>query len=478
MAGISSPGIGSGLDVQTIVSQLVALERRPIDQVNRQKATTEATLSSFGLLQSYTTNMRDAARALAKPDLWTKATATSSQEAAVAVSASASATEGSYSVEVSQLARAQGLASGAFASSASTVGSGNLTIALGTWTETVDPGPPETTSHAFTGNGATAIDVPIDAGDTLLQIRNKINDADAGVTASIVNDGSGARLVLRSTETGAENAARITVDDPSLEALAYDPENGVGTMTQTLKALDAQATINGLSVTNASNTLTDVVEGLTLTLKTTNTSAAQVTVGKDTAAMRSAVDEFVKSYNAINTYLRDQTKYDATTKVAGKLQGDSAARSLQNQMRSLTQMTSGASAGYATLSSLGITVQRDGSLLLDSSRFNEALANPSAVATAFTNDDVGEANDGFAVRINALTTALTGTDGLIESRTEGLRAAIRRQEDRITQLEDRVSRTEERLLRQYSALDTRLGSLTGLGNYVSQQVTAWNNAKG
>jgi flagellar hook-associated protein 2 len=231
-------------------------------------------------------------------------------------------------------------------------------------------------------------------------------------------------------------------------------------------------------VTSSSNTLTNVVEGLTLTLKATTTSAAQISVSKDTAAMRSAVDEFVKSYNAINTYLRDQTRYDATTKVAGKLQGDSAARSLQNQMRSLTQMTSGAAAGFSTLSSLGLSVQRDGSLLLDSSRFNAALANPSAVATAFTNDDVGESNDGFAVRINALTTALTGTDGLIESRTEGLRAAIRRQDDQITRLEDRVARTEERLMRQYSALDTRLGSLTGLGNYVSQQVTAWNNAKG
>jgi flagellar hook-associated protein 2 len=191
--------------------------------------------------------------------------------------------------------------------------------------------------------------------------------------------------------------------------------------------------------------------------------------------MRTAVDDFVKAYNALNDYITDQMKYDPNTKVAGKLQGDSAVRSLQNQLRTLTQSASGASSALTRLSSAGIEIQRDGSLLVNTTKFNAALADPAVVAAAFSNDEAGEANDGFGVRFRSLTTTLTGTGGLLDSRSEGLRNQIKRQDDQIARLETRVASAEARLLRQYNALDSNIGKLNSLGSYVNQQVTAWNN---
>lgn len=270
---------------------------------------------------------------------------------------------------------------------------------------------------------------------------------------------------------------RLTVSDPSLSALGYDPENAAGSMTQTLPALNAQAVINGLPISSASNTLDGVVTGLTLTLAKT-TAAAQVTVGLDSGAMRSAVDDFVKSYNEVARYIAEQTKYDADTKTAGKLQGDSATRSLQSQLRSAVTATSGAAPGFARLSDLGIELQRDGTLKLDDSKFNAALASPATVQAAFTADADGQANDGFAVRIKALTSLLTASDGLVSTRTEGLRASIDRSNKQIARYEDRIAQTEARLLRQYSALDSTLNQITGLGSFVSQQITNWNKSTG
>lgn len=476
MATISSPGLGSGLDVNSIVSQLVALERRPITALQTQKTTLQSKLSSFGLLQSYTVNVHDAVARLARSDLWSRTKATTTEPTAVAVSSTAAAVSGNYSVEVSQLAQAQGLASAAFSSNTAPVGSGTLRIELGSWSA----------GHAaFTPKpDTTPIDIVIEPGsDSLEQVRAAINSADAGVTASIIRDASGARLVLRSSATGEENALRITATadaptepgGPTLDALVFDPPSGGGTMTETLAARNASAVINGLTISSASNTLTNVIEGMTLTLGRTTTAPVQVGVGLDKDAMRTAIDDFIKAYNEINRYIAAQTKYDPDTKVAGTLQGDGATRSLHSQLRSMITLGSGASSSFARLSDIGIQIQRDGSLLLDAAKFDTAMANPTAVQQAFTNDVEGDANDGFAVRIRDLTALLTRSDGPISTRSEGLRSSIQRSDKQIERMEQRVAQTEARLLRQYSALDTSLSNLNGLNNFITQQVQLWNN---
>lgn len=473
MASISSPGVGSGLDVKSIVSQLVALERRPIDKLEQEKSVTQAKLSSFGLLQNYANNLRDAAKKLALPGTWAVSAASSSNNDYVSTSTTGSASTGSFTVSVSHLARAQSLASPSFASSASTFGAGTLTLQLGEWTA----GPPASFAAK---SGSTPVPVDITAGDSLATIKDKINEANAGVRASIVNDGSGARLVVRSQSTGEVNAVKITSSgDASLDDLAYSPDEATtGNMTQTISARDASATINGLTVSSDSNTLTGTIDGVTLTLKQPTVAAVEVTVAPDKTAMRKAVDDFTKAYNDLNTYIAEQTKYDPEKKVAGKLQGDAATRSLQNQLRSMLQAVSGASSTFSTLSALGIETQRGGGLAVNDTRFNAAMADPAALSQAFTADAAGEASDGFGVRFTALTTSLTDSEGLLQRRADGIRSLIKRQETEVSNLESRVTRIEERLLKQYNALDSNLGRLNGLGSYVSQQLSAWNSSKG
>jgi len=457
MATISSPGIGSGLDVQGIVSQLVALERRPIDLLKQQATKLSTQLSSFGLMRSYMANLQSAAGQLAGSALWSRTTATSSDTASVGVTASASAAAGSYNIEVSQLARTQSLASSAHANSAAVLGQGTLTLTR--------------------GDGSTA-EIVIGPDDTSLAgIRDRINASDAGVSAAIVNDASGARLVFTSANTGLDAAiTRIDVSgDAGLQALAF--EQGVpGSMTETQTARNALARINGLDIESASNTLEEVVEGVTLTLSRVTTAPVEVRVAADNEAMKKAVQDFVNAYNDISKYLAKETAYDEATKKAGALQGDRTAVGLMSQLRSMVSQSSGASSVFSSLSSVGVELQRDGTLRLNETKFNAALTQRTELARAFRNvDDDNPGNHGFAERFRQLTNAIIGTDGMLTTRSEGLRATIRRNEQQQERYSDRVALVEQRLLRQYQALDGSLGQLNSLSAYVTQQMNAINN---
>ena len=481
MATISSPGLGSGLDVSSIVDQLVAIERRPIDLLTTQKTALQSKLSAFGLLKSYTTNVEDSVARLADPALWQKTSTGTTDATAVTATSTAAASPGNYSVQVGQLAQAQSLASGAYLANTSSVGTGTLKIELGAW----GAGP------AFTPKvPAASVDIVIGPGeDSLESVRTKINAANAGVSASIIKDGTGSRLVIRSLATGAENAMRITAtadtalpvlptDPPSLASLVYNPAVPASSkLTQSLEAKDAQATINGLAVTSKSNTFADVIDGVTLTVGKVTTTAVQVSVGSDKDAMKKAVNDFVKAYNDISTYLAQQTKYDPDTKTAGDLQGDRATLSLQSQLRSALVQSSGASSTFRSLSDMGIELQRNGNLTVNDTKLSAALGNLTEVGKAFTNPaSSGVGYTGLAVTLKSLTDSMTLTDGLVTTRSDGLRTSIKRVDDQVARYELRVASTKERLLRQYSALDTKLSSLNSLNSYISQQITNWNKS--
>ncbi|HEX6363418.1 MAG TPA: flagellar filament capping protein FliD [Albitalea sp.] len=489
MAALSSPGIGSGIDVNTLVPQLVALERRPIELLTQQTTTLQAKLSAFGLLQSYTVNVQDAVAKLAKPSFWTQTSATSSDAAAVTVASSSAAAIGSYTVEVSHLAQAHTLASRAYADATSAVGTGSLRIDFGAW---------NSDRTAFTaGVPAAGLDIAIGAGeDSLESVKAKINAANAGVSASIVKDATGARLVIRSTATGAERAMRITANadapavpgGPTLADLVYDPQGDLATdpddlvppaMTETVAAQNAKALLNGLPVESSTNTLADVSDGLSITVGKQTSGPVTVKVGLDTAAMKSAINDFVSAYNAINKYIAEQTKYDADKKAAATLQGDRSTLSLQEGLRAaLRAANGGASTTLARLSDVGIQFKADGSLAVNDTRLAAAMSDMPALAEAFTRvDSVNPSNGGFAVRLQALTKSLVAGDGLIATRSQGLRATIARNDKQVDVLEDRVAAVRERLLRQYSALDLKMNQLTGLNAYVTQQIANWNKTK-
>lgn len=463
MATLSSTGIGSGLDVSTLISGLMAVEQRPLTLLQTTQTTLNTKLSKIGTLQSYVSSMRDAAQKLASVSLWKQTSATSSNSA-VGVATDGSAAAGSYAVSVQQLAGPQTVSSGVFSGSDAVPGAGTLTIELGSWDG--EPSPTGFTPKS----GSSAVVVMIDADDTLAEVRDKINAAAGGIAASLVTDASGTRLALRSSATGAENAFRIGADG-ALSGLAYDA-TASSPMTRSQTAANAQATVNGIAVSSASNTLDGVVEGLTLTLRAVTTGDAQIDVSADTAAQKDAITSFVSAFNTMASYIRTQTKYDADSKTAGDLQGDSTVLGLQSQLRAVLNQQSSAADSWSTLSDIGISMNSTGQLTVNDSKLGAALADPTQLRQLLATDGDDNASSGFMDRFRDLGNAVLGTDGSLTSRTASLQALIDRNQDSQDAMQRRLDATQARLEAQYQSLDTLMASLSSTSTYLTQQLAA------
>lgn len=467
MATVTS---STNIDVNTIVSQLVAIERTPIDKLKTTATGISSKISAYGQIQSLASAVGDAATALKRSTLWQGTTATSADAAAVAVSSSGGAASGSYNVSVTNLASAHSLASTSMAADA-LVGAGTLTLQLGDWS-----------SGGFVADAdMAAVAIQVDADDTLADVRDKLNAASgAGVTAAIVRDANGTRLTLTSKTTGETSAMQVTTTGGDLDRLAYNPPASTGTgMGQTQAATNANAMINGLPIESESNTLSNVLDGLTLTLSKPTTTPVSVAVSTDTASIKKAMDTFVAAYNALNSYLVTQTKYDEGTKTAATLQGDSTAVSMRNQFRSMLREESGASSMFGSLSSVGFNVAQDGRLSIDNAKLDKGFANLGELSKLFSNvDDAVPAKNGMAERFRLLANSVTGAEGTLTTRNDGLKALLKRNTDQQARLEDRVERVEERLLKQYTALDVSIGQFNSLNSYVTQQMSQLlNNSK-
>jgi flagellar hook-associated protein 2 len=463
MTTISSPGIGSGLDVNSIINQLLAIERQPIVQLQNQATKIQSQISEYGKLQSLISTFRDAASVLMNNATWGQTVGTSSNAAAVGIVVGSGAAVGNYSVQVQSLAASQSLASTVFASSDETPGAGMLRIELGSW------GPDQTT---FTPKSdVAAVDITIEATDTLSQVRDKINAANAGVTATVLNDGSGARLLMRSAATGTENAFRTS----GVAAFNFDPSSGSGAMTQTQAAANAAATIDGLAISSQSNTLTNLVDGITLTLGQVTTAPVELQVAQDNDALKKAVQTFADTYNALASLIAGQIKYDADSKTAGPLQGDSGAVGIQRQLRAMMGSSSGASSAFSRLSDVGLELQSDGSVKVNDAKLDSALANLPELKKLLANNDIAiPVNNGIARQLYTLADAMLSVDGTLTTRTDGLRKRVEMNQSDQDRIERRVEQTEKRLRAQYTALDTTLGRLSGISSYVSQQMAMLN----
>lgn len=471
MASVTSAGIGSGLDVESIITKLMAVEKAPVVQLQSEATKIQSKISAYGSVQSSVSAFRDAALALTKATTWSATTATSGDTSAVTVSSGSSAAAGTYSVSVKNLAVAQSAVSKSFASSSTVVGEGALTIDVGSW----DIGEPGFKARAT----ISAMNIAISATDTLADVRDKINAAGGGVSASIVTDASGARLVLSSTSTGVENGFRVTASGAGPAAFAYDVTDGSAAMERVQTAADAKVKINGLDITSASNTLNDVVQGLTMNLQKVTTGDVQVSVAQDNTAIKGVISSFVAAYNGLSSLLKNQTKYDESTKTAGTLQGDSTAVSLQRQLRSVLTAPGTASSTFPNLSSMGLEIQADGTLRVSDTKLNAALAKLPEMKKAFANSDVADSdNDGFAQKLRALGDQVLGTDGGLAARTAGLNSTLKLNQERQDDITDRMTATEKRLRAQYTALDTKMAGLNTLSTYISQQIANWNKSTG
>ncbi len=438
---MATSGIGGGaIDVASLVSQLMTVERKPLVQLQQRETQIQSRLTALGRVKSALDALQSAAAALRRTDTFGAAKASASGEGATAT-ASGAAQLGTYAIAVAQLARGQSNASAAFATATTDVGSGTLTIR--------------------SADGATVL-ATIAVGDsgagTLTEIRDEINAANIGVRASLVNDGGQTRLVLNSKQTGAANGFQVEVD-AGLSALAF---------TQNQAAQDAQFSVNGLALTSASNTVTGVIEGVTLVLAKAppagsppgTTVDAEITVALDADAIKKSVNDFVKAYNDVEKLIAELTRYDPNTKTAAVLNGESVLRQIQNGVRAVLRGTMTAAPGdYTRLSEVGLEVQRDGTLRLNETKFGDALAADSArVTRLFAATSTVEAEQGFAVRLRSVIDAAVGIDGALTAREEGLRASIRTLDQQQERLEARLATIERRLITQYSKLDALVTS--------------------
>lgn len=475
---ISSAGIGSGLDVNGIVSSLMAVEKQPLNQLQATASNMQTELSAFGQMQSLVSAFRDAAAPLDSAASYAITSVGSSDPTSVSAGSTATAVPGTYSVSVSALSATQTTvsASGQFSAGTDVVGTGSITISLGTW---------NAGQTAFTpASGTQDVVIPIGATeDTLAGIRDKINAANAGVSATIVTDASGARLALQSSTSGLANGFRVQVADADgnntdalgLSRLAFDPASGVNQMTLTQAAANTQATINGIAVSTPGNTLTDVVGGMTFNLGKVTTSPVTVTVTHNTDAVKTMLTSFVSAYNALTGFLSSETQYDPATKQAALLQGDATTTGLQNQLRSIIGQAGTASSAFRTLSDIGIEFQKDGTLKLNDTKVSAALTNLPELTKALSNVDVTTpANNGFAKKIADWADGLLSATGTLAGKTQAIQSEITSNQKDQDSLNTRLTAVEARIRAQYTALDATMSNANALLKYVNQQITTWN----
>ena len=468
--GISSVGIGSGLEVETIVKQLVALESKPIAALQTKATGINTQISAFSQLKSQISNLQDQLDKLTKPATWLGNTLTSSNSTQVTGTATSSAVQATYDVEVSQMAAGQTIGSGLVASG-TTLGPGKLTISMGTY------GANGLTPNTKDGaNVSFSVDITAE-DDSLAKIAAKINAAKGDVSATVLKDHTGERLVLQSKTTGVNSAFSVETEGAGLQQFAYNGTDG--TMKRSVEAQDTLAKINGIDMASHTNVFEEVAAGVTLTVAQKSAKDAapvRITIANDTATAKTALKNLVESYNALSNALKTMTAYDKDSKTAGTLQGDSTAINLQSAMRRLLSGPGGEGGAFASLSQMGIAFQTDGTLKIDDTKLDKALKDPESMSKFFT-ADVADANqDGLAVRMKDFTSGLLATGGTFSTKDETLKNALKRNTADQERQSARVTAYEARVRAQYSRLDTQMASLKSLDTYVSQQVAAWNKS--
>ena len=340
-----------------------------------------------------------------------------------------------------------------------------LTFEFGTYDSATPPD--------FTVNTAKASKtITIDAtNNSLTGLRDAINAANMGVSASIINDGTNSRLSITSADTGARNALRITNDDASLDAFTYNPKGAVSNLSQTVPAKDAVIKVDNVTITKQSNTITDAIQGVTLNL--TKESAAGVstklTLTRDTASVQSAIQAFVKAFNDANKAIVDATAFNTATGKGAVLNGDSTARSIQTQVRGIfSAAVPGAPAGSSVLSDVGITFQKDGTLGIDSEKLTAALNSTTKdLGALFASNGT---NKGYAYQMEVLVGKITSPVGLMAEHTKGFDASVKNIGKQRTTLNTRLDAIEKRYRAQFTALDTAIAGMQKTSAFLTQQL--------
>lgn len=446
MATVSSLGSGSGIDLEGLLTKLMTAEQAPLTALATKVTSTNTRISSLGTLNSALATLQTAAAAMKTSIGQTAASKYSTFSASVAdttvatASTTTGAAAGTYKLTDIVLATAQQITKTGVSAPA---GAGALSIQV--------------------GSGA-AVSVAMGANSTLADVASAINSSGAGVTASIVTSGSNSYLTFTANSTGAANTITVTGTDTDggstwQTAFGYS-SSAANSWTQKTAAADASLKIDDVAVTSASNTLTSI-SGLSINLL--KAGSTTVTVSKDsTTSLTSALNAFVTAYNSANTTMGGLGAYNATTKKAGALLGDSTLRTAQATTRSLLfSNPTGGTSPYQLLSDIGVSVAKDGSLSVDSTKLNKAIAADfTTVANMVAK--VGAAYD-------TSLKAIVGTDGSIAAATKSANTTIKSLESQKTAISTRLTQIEKTYRAQFTALDTLVAKMKTTSSYLTQQ---------
>ena len=447
MAGITSAGLGSGIDIEGLVTKLVSAEGQPSTlRLNKKEVALQADLSAFGTLKGALSSFQTAVKGLKLESAFQARTATSSNTDLFTVTAGSAAIPGQFSIQVDQLAQAAKMRSGNFSSDKAVMGAGTLTFGL----------------------GDKSFSVTTDSTTTLAGVRDAINNAtgNPGIKATIINVDSGSQLVLTSDKLGAANAITVAAADSD----AGDGNDLGRLATANLISLQTPANavirVDGQQVTKDSNIFTDVITGVSISLKKADPAKTEsLSIALDQDATKAKVNEFIKAYNALAASMNGLASYDAKTKQGGPLLGDATLRGVQNQVRQALSNPVAEVEGAKTLAEIGIKTNSSGLLELDEAKFDKAMAaNPNTAAKLFASEG------GLAKRLDSILGNYLSSSGSLTARVDGLSKQIDDIGDQRTKLSTRLADLEARYRKQFTAMDKLLGQLTATGSYLTQQL--------
>lgn len=465
MSIVSTTGIGSGIDITSLVSQLVTAEGQPaFNAIQRQEDAANTRLSGLGTLKSGLSDFQTALASLKDGSVFKTHTATSSDESILKVTAGSSAVTGSYALEVTQLAKAQkSIAKAEFADiTTTTVGTGTL---------------------SFTATSGATFNLTVDSSNnTLEKMRDAINSASGNsfVSASIVNvdnaggTGTVSKLVLTAKNSGTANG--FTVGGSDSDGNDADA-SGLSQLFSTnfdnpSVAQDAIIKVDGQTATRSSNTVTDVLPGVTLNLQSQKPgTSVNIDIGVDKAAITKSINSFVTAYNKLHTTTKDLGKYGGSTDGSGDgngaLIGDATLRYVTSQVRqNTTSVVSSATGNYNSLALIGVKIDKDGVMSLDSTQLDTALA-----ADFDSVSDVFSSSDGVATRLDSTLTELLQSGGSLDTQQSSLKKQLTTLEDRRSDVQVRLDNYEKSLQKQFTAMDVLVGQFNSTGSFL----TSWIN---
>ncbi|WP_404464149.1 flagellar filament capping protein FliD [Vreelandella aquamarina] len=454
MATITSLGVGSGLDLNGLLTQLQASERQKLTPLTQQQSTQQTKISAYGRLQSAMGRLQESITALNDTSTFRQQTSTVTGEG-VSATAGETANAGRYDINVTQLAKGGSVASNSVAmDQVLTTAATDLTIEFGaTYTDGVfDPNAAALSSYTL----------EIAADSTLEDVRDQINaDAEAGVTASIVNDGTGYRLALSSKETGKEASvvgfsglAQLTMDDATLRP-----------------GQDAELEVNGITITGTTNRIEEAIQGVTLNISAVSESPVSLVIERDEASLKETIEEFVSTYNEVRSTIDRMTAFNGEGETAGELLGDRTVRTIENRIR--RDITDSLGSGDLNrLAQIGIDIDERGRLQIDETKLDEAIAiNPQGL-TAFFAGDTEEG--GFAGRLNTTLESITADDGIIQVSVDSAERRIDSLGERIARTELSIERNIGRYRSQFAQLDGMIAQMNSTGSYLAQQFSMLN----